>query len=98
MDLEQGQIVFSTAGHDKNRPFFVIAREGDFVLLANGKERKLAKPKRKRAKHVVAAASLHHSVIGKLHSGRPVPDSELRRALAALRDESGGYDAWQKTT
>lgn len=98
MDFETGQIVISQAGHDKGRPFLVLQPEGDFLLLADGRERKVTAPKRKRRKHVSAPRRFQHPAIWKLQSGQPVLDSEIRRALAAFRDESGGYDAWQKTT
>ena len=50
--VEQGRVVRSIAGHDKGE-FFVVAKdEGNFVLLCNGKERKLESPKKKNKKHI----------------------------------------------
>lgn len=98
MDFERGQVVLSRAGHDKGRPFFIVETEDGFLLLADGKERKVAAPKRKRIKHVSEPRQFHHPVAEQLRSGKLVMDSEIRRALAVLRDELGGYDAWQRTT
>ena len=46
MDLERGDVVRSLAGHDKGELFCVVDAGGGFLLLANGKERKLHSPKR----------------------------------------------------
>ena len=47
-----GQIVRATAGRDKGELFFVTGQEGEFLLLANGKGRTMAAPKRKKPRHV----------------------------------------------
>lgn len=52
MSLETGTIVKSTAGRDKNGFFCVVELSGDYVLIADGKSRKLENPKRKKLKHV----------------------------------------------
>ena len=44
-----GWIVRSGAGHDKNDLFCVVGSRDSLLLLANGKQRKAAKPKAKKA-------------------------------------------------
>ena len=98
MELKQHQIVLSVAGHDKGKLFCVLDTQDDFVLLADGKERKLDAPKRKRCKHVRGVGISAHPAIVRLQRGEPVQDSDLRRALAAFRDsDQGGNHLWQKT-
>ena len=48
-----GRLVFSTSGRDKGLPFILvgISRQG-FYLLADGRLRKIEKPKRKNPRHV----------------------------------------------
>ena len=87
MDIRRGDVVRSLAGHDKDTLFCVIDIDGDFLLLANGKERKLNSPKRKRVKHTQRAGSSDHPVFLRLRTGEPVGDNEVRKALAAFRDE-----------
>ena len=87
MDIRRGDVVRSLAGHDKGALLCVVDTQGDFLLLADGKERKLNSPKRKRIKHVQRAGSSGHPVLLRLQAGEPVGDSEVRRALAAFRDE-----------
>mgnify|MGYP004637027225 FL=1 len=50
---ERGQLVKSTAGHDKGIVAVIIAVESEeYVLLADGKTRPVNKPKRKKVKHI----------------------------------------------
>ena len=45
-------VVVSTAGRDAGEWFYVIDEDPIFLFLANGKDRPLDKPKRKKRKHV----------------------------------------------
>lgn len=47
-----GQIVISKAGRDKDDFLVVVGEKDDFVLVADGKSRKIAKPKCKNKKHL----------------------------------------------
>ncbi len=47
-----GQIVKSLAGRDKTIMFAVVKTEGEFVFLADGRNRKTETPKKKKAKHI----------------------------------------------
>lgn len=87
---ETGWLVRSQAGHDKGTLLCVAGREGDFLLLADGKRRKLAAPKRKKPGHVQAVdeGNFPHPALQALRRGEPVTDRALRRALAAFREES----------
>ena len=87
MDIGRGDVVRSLAGHDKGELFCVVDAADGFLLLANGKERKLHSPKRKRVKHARREGACAHPVFQRLRAGEPVGDQELRRALAAFRDE-----------
>lgn len=80
------QIVLSLAGHDRGRLYLVLREEGEFVLLADGKGRKLATPKRKRKKHVQCVGTSAHPAALALHRGEAVSDRKLRAVLAAFRD------------
>lgn len=45
-------IVKSMAGRDKDTFMVVVSAQDGFVFLADGKERKLAAPKKKNVKHI----------------------------------------------
>lgn len=85
-----GWIVRATAGRDKDGLFCVVGvdQEQYRLLLADGKRRKAAHPKRKKTGHVepLDRAEYGHPAIGKLKQGKPVSDRELRQALAAFKE------------
>jgi len=83
-----GEVVRSSAGHDKGELFCVVGTQSEYLLLANGKQRRIAAPKRKKPIHVVGLqpVAFDHPAIEKLKQGEPVSDRELRRALAAFKE------------
>ena len=87
MDIAKSNIVKSIAGRDAGDLFFVLAAEGDFLLLADGKRRRVEQPKRKRRKHVGLVAQSDTPFAQKIRSSEKITNSELRRAIAAY---SGG--------
>ena len=85
MDIVKANIVKSTAGRDKGELFFVLATEGDFLLLADGKLRPVECPKRKRRKHVVLRRADGGELSRRIRSNESITNSELRKAIAAVR-------------
>ena len=78
-------VVVSTAGRDRGQMFYVIGTEGVYTLLANGKDRPLEKPKRKKVKHVSKVLRAETRVAAKILAGDKVLNSELRKDLAYFR-------------
>ena len=87
MEIARSDIVKSTAGRDQGGLFFVLEVEGDFLLLADGKARKLESPKRKKRKHVSFVTRYGCRAAEKIRSGEKVTNSELRRTLAQFGGE-----------
>ena len=92
MDPEQpsfivSDVVLSTTGRDQGKLFYVIGMDNDLLLLANGKDRTLDKPKRKKQKHVQKVLRSETRVAVKLKNGDKVLNSELRKELAFLGRE-----------
>lgn len=77
-------VVVSVRGRDQGQLFYVVGREGEMLLLANGKDRTLESPKRKKQKHVEKVLRAETRVAAKLLSGDKVLNGELRRDLAFL--------------
>ena len=82
MEISEGSIVRSIAGRDKGGLFIVLAREGEYVFLANGELRKVDRPKRKKLKHVQGTNSVSEFVQNKIGTVGKVTNSEVRKALA----------------
>ena len=88
-DFMISDVVISTAGRDKDGIFYVIGEDQDVLLLVNGKDRTLDRPKRKKRKHVQKVLRSETRVAEKLRHGDKVLNGELRRDLAFLaRDAS----------
>lgn len=73
----RGQVISSVAGRDKGYLMTVTDYDGTYVYVADGKERRLAQPKRKNPKHVECTKWCLSE--DRLHS-----DRRLRKALAEL--------------
>ena len=87
-NIKHPDIVISTAGHDKGRPYIVLKRDGAFLLLVDGKTRKLTNPKGKSLKHVKKAKMGTPELAGAFNSGTAT-DSLIRKELAKFRSEAG---------
>ena len=87
-DFHISDLVISTAGRDKGELFYVIAEEDQFLFLANGKDRPLDRPKRKKRKHVQKVLRPETRVARKLMQGDKVLNGELRRDLAFLAKDA----------
>ena len=88
MELNRGDVVRSLAGRDKGRLFFVVECDETYAILADGRLRKLEKPKRKKRKHVQWVSRPGTPAAEALLSGGRVLNSELRRELAILGQDS----------
>ena len=87
MEIAKSNIVRSDAGRDKGKLFVVLAAEGEYLLLADGKTRKVEKPKRKKRRHVLFVAADENRLTDKIKSNEKITNSELRRTLAIYREE-----------
>lgn len=87
MEIAQSNIVRSDAGRDAGKLFVVLAVEGEYLLLADGKTRKVESPKRKKRRHVLFVAAEETRLSEKIKNKEKVTNSELRRTLAAYREE-----------
>ena len=82
MDIARSDIVKASAGRDKGKLFFVLEVEGEYLLLADGKNRRLERPKRKNRKHVIFQARFDCRTAEKIRSGEKLANSDLRKTLA----------------
>lgn len=52
MDIQPGSLVYSKAGRDKTDLLLVLAVDGEYAYVADGKLRTVEKPKKKKFKHL----------------------------------------------
>lgn len=81
MSLIVSDVVLSTSGRDSGNTFFVVGVDGDYALIADGKVRRLEKPKRKKQKHLSFVRHGDGRIAEKLRSGERVSNGDIRRAL-----------------
>ena len=91
-DLMIADVVISTAGRDTDSLFYVIGADDVYLLLVNGKDRTVEKPKRKKRKHAKKVLRPETRVAEKLRNGDKVLNSELRRDLAYLSRDMQSND------
>ena len=91
-DIIISDVVMTTAGRDQGKLFYVIGTDPVYLMLVNGKDRTLDKPKRKKRKHVQKVLRPETRVAEKIRSGGKVLNSELRRDLAFFSRAMQGND------
>ena len=85
-----GQVVRSRAGRDAGKYFLAYQLlDEDFCLIVDGRSHKLAKPKRKRIKHVEPNELVAESIREKWLTGKKVFDSEIASFLKELNHPRG---------
>ena len=83
MELTRAHLVEATAGREKGKLFYVMETEGDFLMLADGKSRRVEAPKRKKRKHARFIADTEDRVAAKIRENEKVTNSELRKSIAS---------------
>lgn len=77
----RGQVVRSVAGRDKDYLMVVTGCDETYVYVCEGKERRLAKPKRKNPSHVEITP-------WNLDENRMSSDRRVRKALRELESDN----------
>jgi hypothetical protein len=77
----------SKAGHDKDEIYFVYAEEGTDVILVNGRNRTIERPKKKRKKHIQPINRIPDEVQEILDAPEVLDDTAIRRALKRYQEE-----------
>lgn len=81
-DTLVGKFATSKAGHDRSHLYVIVAVEGDFVFLCDGRLKTVEKPKKKRRKHIQPIQQgVGEELLGKLCSGDRLFDEEIKFAI-----------------
>lgn len=79
MELEVGSVVFSKAGRDKGKFMSVVGFREKQVLLCDGKERPLERPKLKSLRHIAVTGY-------KLSEADTGSNRRLKKALSKFNE------------
>ena len=80
MEIKVGSVVYSKSGRDAGSFFAVVGFQEERVLLCDGKQRPLARPKAKNLRHISAAKTV-------LTEQEMATDCSLRKALARFAEK-----------
>ena len=83
-EIQKSDIVLSQSGRDQGRMMVVLDTDADYLLLADGRLRRVESPKRKKRRHVRKLPLYASRVAEKIRNGDKVLNSELRRELAVI--------------
>ena len=81
MDVVKGQLVRAKAGRDAPGTLAVLAVEGEYLLLADGKLRTMDHLKKKRRKHLKTTGIVVEELKARLREGAAVENHEIRSWL-----------------
>jgi ribosomal protein L14E/L6E/L27E len=82
LDYTIGQVVYSKAGRDAGKKFIIVnIPDESYVYISDGDLRRIEKPKRKKAKHLLITGEIIKPLNEKLLNEMKVTNSEVRRAL-----------------
>jgi ribosomal protein L14E/L6E/L27E len=85
MNILMGQLVTSNAGRDQADVYLVVGiKDNKYLLLVNGRERKVNNPKQKNIRHVNVLEAIALDVAEKLRSDMKITDEEVRQAIRVL--------------
>jgi len=80
--VKVADIVVSLNGRDAGKRFIIIGTEDEYSLIADGKNRRYEKPKRKKNKHLKYEGIANDIIAAKLTEVGNVTNNEIRRTLA----------------
>lgn len=73
----------SLSGHDRGRIYLVVAREGRFACLADGKSHTRKNPKKKNEKHFQVIKNIPDEIRTQLEEKETLTDDIIRWAVKA---------------
>lgn len=81
-----GKFATSKAGHDHSKLYVIVAEEGDFVYVCDGKYRTIDKPKKKRKKHIqIIDCTVDKELFNKLIKKEKIMDEQIKYAIKHVK-------------
>ncbi|MBM6829392.1 KOW domain-containing RNA-binding protein [Anaerotignum lactatifermentans] len=87
MEYQIGQVVYSKSGHDKGGMMMILSLEGPYAYLADGRRRKLERPKKKKLIHIQPTGYVDAELAGKLCRNEYVLDADIAKALKSYQEK-----------
>lgn len=100
-DMEKSDIVLSQQGRDKGRLLMVLDTDAEYLLLADGRRRRVERPKRKKIRHVsfvAKAAAKRAGGCARAKNCQTVKSAGrcVKKRRPPMQNNRGGNFVWQK--
>jgi len=89
-EIKRADIVLSIAGRDQGRAFAALSAEDGFAAIADGRLRRIERPKRKKLKHLKKLGVCGGPAGEKLANGETPTNRELWHAVSGYMVLDGG--------
>ena len=89
-NFKLGAVVVSLQGHDKGESYVVVGFDKNKVLVADGKFKKLAKPKAKNIVHLKSTNFVDMELLTKLENKKKVNDQMIYHTLYEFQKTQKG--------
>ena len=97
METHRSDIVSSLHGRDAGGLYLVVGEEDKFLFIANGRDRRAERPKKKNRLHVRHEGTYDGVLRAKLLETGRLTNSDIRNALAQWAGEQQPLDKGGKT-
>ncbi|HBL84924.1 MAG: hypothetical protein A2Y17_06800 [Clostridiales bacterium GWF2_38_85] len=82
MDDILGCLITATAGRDNGRIFVVVSRvDNNYYLIADGKYRRIEKPKKKKLRHIKVIVDADIDILQPLDVKENITNKQLREKI-----------------
>lgn len=79
--METGMFARSLAGRDAGNLYVVLRDDGGFVYLADGKNRTLDRPKKKKKMHIQPDYHVAELIRSRIEAGQEIQDADIRKVI-----------------
>ena len=86
-DFKTGMLAVSKAGHDKGRLYVVIKADQEYVYLADGKNRSVCQPKKKKQKHIQNNYHIPMVLAKALEAEQKLGDEQIKKAIKEYKNQ-----------
>ena len=76
-----GQMALSDAGHDRGKLYVILEVQGESVLVADGLNKTVEKPKKKNIRHVRRMNYIDPEIDARLNGECPLNDEDILKAI-----------------
>ena len=86
-EFKAGMLAVSKAGHDKGRLYVVISTDPEYVYLADGKNRSIQCPKKKKRKHIQIHYYIPEILKNALERDQELEDEQIKKAIKEYKNQ-----------